>query len=70
MSLGEEYPGLEGLIHISELHTDRIRNIEGFVKPGQVLDCKVIGLSDDGRVKLSRKAFLADLADRSEGPSI
>jgi polyribonucleotide nucleotidyltransferase len=58
VALGDEFPGLEGLIHISELHTDRIRNIEGFIKPGHLLDVKVIGQSDDGKLKLSRKAVL------------
>ena len=55
---GHGFPGLEGLVHVSELHTERIRNIAGFVKEGQVLDVKVIGLSPDGKLKLSRKATL------------
>ena len=60
VALGDAYPGLEGLVHISELHTERIRNIVGFIKPGQVLDVKVLGVSDDGKLKLSRKAYLED----------
>ena len=59
VKLGDEYPGLEGLVHISELHTERVRNIEGFIQPGATIDVKVIGLSDDGKLKLSRKAALA-----------
>lgn len=59
VSLGEAYPGLEGLVHISELHSERIRNIAGFIEPGQVIDVKVLGISDDGKLKLSRKALLA-----------
>ncbi len=68
ITLGDEFPGVEGLIHISELHTDRIRNIEGFVKPGSVVDAKVIGLSDDGtgRVRMSRKAYLIDKAEKAK----
>ena len=55
-----EFPGLEGLVHISELHTERVRNIVGFIEPGQVIDVKVLGMSDDGKLKLSRKAVLDD----------
>jgi len=54
----EAFPGLEGLVHISELHTERVRNIEGFILPGQVIDVKVLGHSDDGKMRLSRKATL------------
>ena len=45
VSLGDEFPGLEGLVHISELHTERIRNINGFVKEGQRIDVKCLGAS-------------------------
>lgn len=55
VSLGDEFPGLEGLVHISELHTERIRNINGFVKEGQRIDVKCLGVAD-GKLKLSRKA--------------
>ncbi len=65
LGLGDDFPGLEGMCHISELHTDRISNIEGFVKPGHLLDCKVIGISDDGRIKLSRKAYLSDQSNKA-----
>lgn len=57
VALGDEFPGLEGLVHISELHTDRVRNIEAFVQPGHVMDVKVLGINDK-KVKLSRKALL------------
>ena len=60
VSLGEAFPGLEGLVHISELHSERIRNIAGFIEPGQVIDVKVLGISDDGKLKLSRKALLSE----------
>ena len=60
VKLGDDFPGLEGLVHISELHTERIRNIAGFVSEGQVIDVKVLGLSDDGKLKLSRKATISD----------
>lgn len=56
------YPGLEGMVHISELHSERIRNIVGFIEEGQVIDVKVVGTSGDGKLKLSRKATLVAAA--------
>jgi len=61
------YPGLEGLVHVSELHVERVRNCEGFVRGMGVeeLTVKYIG-EENGKVKLSRKAVLEEKqADRS-----
>jgi len=54
---GDKYPDLEGLVHISELHTERVQNIMGFMKPGNIIDVMVIGVKD-GKLSLSRKALL------------
>lgn len=53
-------PGLEGLCHVSELATERIRNCEGFVKSLNVeeLDVVYLGINNAGKRQLSRKAFL------------
>ena len=58
VKLGEDFPGLEGLVHISELHSERVRNINGFIKEGQLIDVKVLDVSE-GKLKLSRKAAMA-----------
>jgi polyribonucleotide nucleotidyltransferase len=52
-------PGLEGLVHVSELAKDRIRNCEGFMKSMGVdeLTVKYLG-KEKGKIKLSRKAAL------------
>jgi polyribonucleotide nucleotidyltransferase len=54
-------PGLEGLVHVSELARERIRNCEGFVKAMNVeeLTVKYLG-RDKGKVQLSRKAVLEE----------
>jgi polyribonucleotide nucleotidyltransferase len=54
-------PGLEGLVHVSELDRQRIRNCEGFVKSMNVeeLTVKFLG-RDKGKVQLSRKAVLEE----------
>jgi len=61
VSFGEAFPGLEGLCHISELAPDRVRNIEKFISVGDAFDVKVLAIDEDsGKLKLSRKAALAD----------
>jgi predicted RNA-binding protein with RPS1 domain len=63
-------PGLEGLVHISELARDRIRNCEGYVNSlgVDVLTVKYIGM-DRGKIKLSRKALLPGGSDEDDKPA-
>ena len=56
----EIMPGKEALIHISEMAESRIRKVEDVVKVGDIIDAKVIGIDDQGRVKCSRKAALLE----------
>ncbi|CAM9452260.1 unnamed protein product, partial [Scytosiphon promiscuus] len=53
-------PGLEGLVHVSELDVNRVVTAEGFLADKPVIDVKVVGLNDKGKVRLSRKAVLMD----------
>lgn len=61
------YPGLEGLVHVSELARDRVRNCEGFIKSLGVesLTVKYIGLSK-GKLQLSRKAVLEEAYNQNK----
>lgn len=55
----EILPGKEGLLHISELEWRRIENVEDVLKPGQMVEVKLIDIdSKTGKLKLSRKALL------------
>jgi len=54
-------PGVEGLCHISELNDSYVKNIESVCKTGDMISVKLIAVDDQGRVKLSRKAALAEL---------
>ncbi|GJQ58024.1 MAG: polyribonucleotide nucleotidyltransferase [Candidatus Scalindua sp.] len=56
----EIMPGREGLVHISELSNDFIEKVDDVVKEGQEIKVKIIGIDDQKRVKLSRKAALKD----------
>lgn len=61
MSFGaivEILPGLEGMIHISQLDHNRVNNIEDILKVGDEVTVKVIEIDSLGRVNLSRKALL------------
>jgi len=54
-----------GLIHISELSEDFVRNISHFVKVGDMIKCKVIDVDEDSRhVRLSLKALQSSRANK------
>jgi polyribonucleotide nucleotidyltransferase len=51
----EILPGRDGLVHISELENHRVARVEDVVKDGDVVYVKVIGVDDEGKIRLSRK---------------
>ena len=54
-------PGVDGMVHISELETYRIARVEDVVSVGEEITVKVIDVDESGdRIKLSRKALLTD----------
>ncbi|KKT69038.1 MAG: Polyribonucleotide nucleotidyltransferase [candidate division WWE3 bacterium GW2011_GWB1_44_4] len=53
----EILPGKDGLLHVSEMANDFIRDPRDVVKVGDVLKVKVIGVGGDGKVSLSKKAL-------------
>jgi polyribonucleotide nucleotidyltransferase len=55
-------PGKDGLLHISEIANERIKDINDYLKEGQVVKVKVIQTDEKGRVRLSAKALLNDSA--------
>ncbi|MFP5221988.1 MAG: polyribonucleotide nucleotidyltransferase [Acidobacteriota bacterium] len=56
----EILPGLEGLVHVSQLDIGRVENVTDAVAMGQDLEVKVIAVEPNGRVRLSRKAVLLE----------
>ncbi|MVO99108.1 polyribonucleotide nucleotidyltransferase [Paenibacillus lutrae] len=54
----EVLPGKEGLVHISQLSTERVAKVEDVVKIGDTITVKVTEIDGQGRVNLSRKATL------------
>jgi len=54
-------PGVEGLCHISELSDGFVKNVDDVCKVGDLIPVKLLSIDDQGRLKLSRKAALAEL---------
>ncbi|MHB1329775.1 MAG: S1 RNA-binding domain-containing protein, partial [Gemmatimonadales bacterium] len=54
----EIMPGVEGLLHISELQHGRTDKTEDVVKKGDIVRVQLLEVDDRGRMKLSRKALL------------
>jgi polyribonucleotide nucleotidyltransferase len=65
----EIVPGVEGLCHISELSDGYVKTVDSVCKNGDIIPVKLILVDDQGRLKLSRKAAMADLGltDKVEG---
>lgn len=57
-ALVEVLPNTTGLLHISEMAHERVRNVTDVVNEGDQLDVKVLDVDRAGRIKLSRKAIL------------
>lgn len=47
--------GESGMVHISEVSSSFVKDIKEFLKEGQEVKVKVIGISDEGKVSLSIK---------------
>ena len=62
-------PGTDGMCHISELAEGYVKSVSDVVKIGDMVKVKVILVDDQGRIKLSRKAALAELRAQTEVPA-
>ena len=60
-------PGVEGLCHVSELAQAYVKNIDDVVKMGDIIPVKLLAIDDQGRLKLSRKAALAEMEKEKPG---
>ncbi len=62
----EIFPGKEGLVHISNLSTRRVKNVKDVVNVGDKILVKVINIDDTGRVNLSRKAVIQEEEEKEK----
>ncbi|AJF00317.1 polyribonucleotide nucleotidyltransferase [Pandoraea apista] len=61
-------PGKDGLLHISEIANERIKDINEYLKEGQPVRVKVIQQDDKGRLRLSHKALTDE--EKQGGPAL
>ncbi|NIQ38050.1 MAG: polyribonucleotide nucleotidyltransferase [Proteobacteria bacterium] len=54
----EIFPGVDGLVHISQVANERIRAVSDVLKEGEEVLVKVLEIESNGRIRLSRKAAL------------
>ena len=59
----EILPGMEGLLHISEMADYRVNDVTDICKEGDKVTVKCLDVDRTGRIKLSRKAALAEMGD-------
>ncbi|MBD3380453.1 MAG: polyribonucleotide nucleotidyltransferase [Candidatus Omnitrophica bacterium] len=48
-------PNQEGLVHVSEISNEYVKDVHQFLKEGQEVKVKLVGIDDQGRAKLSMK---------------
>jgi len=63
----EIVPGVEGLCHISELADGRVEKTEDVLRKGDITRVKLLSIDEKGRLRLSRKAALAEEATVEAG---
>jgi polyribonucleotide nucleotidyltransferase len=56
----EIMPGTDGLVHISQLANERVRQVTDVVREGDVIDVKVLEVDRSGKIRLSRKEALKE----------
>jgi len=54
----EIMPGLDGLLHVSEIAHYRVKDVRDELKEGEQVMVKVINIDPSGKIRLSRKALL------------
>jgi polyribonucleotide nucleotidyltransferase len=59
----EIFPGTDGLVHISQLAPERVRKVTDVVREGDKFPVKVIGIDQQGKIKLSRKDAIGKTPD-------
>jgi small subunit ribosomal protein S1 len=61
-------PGVEGLVHVSELATRHVRSVADVVREGQDVECRVLACDPEGqRMSLSIKALAPAPAAKAAG---
>ena len=62
-------PGVDGLVHISQIAHERVNKVTDYLKEGQEIKVKVLDVDNRGRIKLSIKETLPKPVQAEEAPS-
>jgi polyribonucleotide nucleotidyltransferase len=54
----EILPNVDGMVHISQLDSERVEKVEDVVRVGDEITVMVVNIDNDGRIRLSRQAVL------------
>jgi polyribonucleotide nucleotidyltransferase len=64
----EILPGTDGLVHISQLANERVRKVSDVLKEGDEVMVKVLEIDRQGKIRLSRKDAIEELAGGADAP--
>ena len=56
----EVMPGVDGLLHVSEMANYRVASVRDELKEAEQVEVKVINIDPSGKVRLSRKVLLKE----------
>ena len=62
--------GKEGLVHISKISKERVKNVDEYVKIGDKVPVKVIEIDDQGRINLTMKDLVENKEESVEDGSV
>jgi len=65
----ELFPGTDGLIHISELSDQKVKNVSDVLSEGDEVLVKVVSIDRQGKIRLSRKEALRDAGNGANPPT-
>ena len=65
----EIFPGTDGLLHISEISENRIREVRDELKEGDQILVKCLAL-EGNKIKLSRRAVLKEQREKMKGAPV
>ncbi|MFN4110646.1 MAG: polyribonucleotide nucleotidyltransferase [Ignavibacteria bacterium] len=61
-------PGVEGLLHISQIDHKKVNKVEDYFKVGEKVEVKLIKIEDNGRLVFSRKILIPPPAVKDSKP--
>jgi polyribonucleotide nucleotidyltransferase len=65
----EIMPGTDGLLHVSEIASHRVKDVRDELKEGEQILVKVINIDPTGKIRLSRKALLQEDGTAAGAPA-